>query len=71
MGRSVAGDGHDRGGVGDGGRGEPAQVVLEVLEKDRAAIRLYERMGRIRIGTFTHAFGEVQRAPALVYALPG
>lgn len=53
------------------GRAQGRQLVLEVLEKDRAAIRLYERMGWIRIGTLTHAFGEGQRAPALVYALPG
>src|SRR5690625_1130465 len=45
------------------------QLVLDVLEKDRAAIRLYERMGWVRIGRLTHEFGDGERAPALAYAL--
>lgn len=44
-------------------------LVLDVMEKDRAAIRLYERTGWVRIGKLPHEFGGGKRVPALVYAL--
>ncbi|WP_131816740.1 GNAT family N-acetyltransferase [Nocardia salmonicida] len=46
-------------------------IAFDVMLKDRAAIRLYERAGCIRIGEFdyTHSDGQTERAA--VYAVPG
>jgi ribosomal protein S18 acetylase RimI-like enzyme len=45
-------------------------LLLDVMEKDRAAIRLYERMGWQCIGEATHRFGRGQRTRAFGYAAP-
>lgn len=37
------------------------------MEKDRAAIRLYERLGAKRIGSITHHHSDGLREPAAVY----
>ncbi|GGL09777.1 GNAT family N-acetyltransferase [Streptomyces flaveus] len=37
------------------------RVVLDVMAKDTAAIRLYECLGMQRIGTSTHAYGVKSR----------
>lgn len=42
-------------------------VVLDVMAKDRDAIRLYERLGGRRIGAIEHKFGSSQTEPALVF----
>lgn len=50
-------------------RGRP--LVLDVMTKDTAAIRLYERLGWRRIGTVTHTFGDGHETPAVCYVAPG
>ncbi|MEU4284853.1 GNAT family N-acetyltransferase [Nocardiopsis dassonvillei] len=45
------------------------QLVLDVMEKDQAAMRLYERLGWVCIGKITHRFGEGQEMPGRAYAL--
>lgn len=45
-------------------------LILDVLAKDRAAQRLYERLGWIEIGRTTHPFGDNQSARATCYARP-
>lgn len=49
---------------------ERRQLVLDVMEKDRAAIRLYERLGWSQIGTTCHVYGHVQQATAFCYVAP-
>ncbi|KAK3065374.1 hypothetical protein LTS18_011897 [Coniosporium uncinatum] len=44
------------------------QLVLNVMVKDTAAIRLYERMGWSCIVSATHHFGERQQMDAVCYA---
>lgn len=44
------------------------QLVLDVVEKDRAAIRLYEKMGWKRIGEASHAYGSGSSIKAFLYA---
>jgi len=46
------------------------RLVLDVMEKDKAAIRLYERLGWQNIGTATHRFGEGQEITAQCYVAP-
>ncbi|MFB9906809.1 GNAT family N-acetyltransferase [Allokutzneria oryzae] len=46
------------------------RLVLDVMDKDKAAIRLYERLGWQRIGTAYHQFGEGQSIPAFCYVSP-
>lgn len=46
------------------------RLVLDVMEKDQDAIRLYERLGLERIGTATHKFGENQTITAYCYVVP-
>jgi GNAT superfamily N-acetyltransferase len=46
------------------------RLVLDVLLKDAAAIRLYERSGWKRIGSASHSFGADQRAEALCFVSP-
>lgn len=43
-------------------------VALDVMDKDRAAIRLYERMGARRLGSITHHHSGDLTEPAAVYA---
>ncbi len=45
-------------------------LVLDVMDKNQAAIRLYERLGWQHIGTATHRFGEGQSITALCYVAP-
>ncbi|WP_063629953.1 GNAT family N-acetyltransferase [Nocardia sp. BMG51109] len=45
-------------------------VAFDVMLKDRAAIRLYEKMGCQRIGTITHTHSGDQAEPAAVYVAP-
>jgi len=47
------------------------RAVFDVMAKDRAAIRLYERVGCVRLGTTMHTFGDGQQVPAYCYAAPG
>jgi ribosomal protein S18 acetylase RimI-like enzyme len=47
------------------------RVVFDVMTKDHAAIRLYERLGCIRLGTAVHKFGEGQEVEAYCYVAPG
>ncbi|GAB2484336.1 GNAT family N-acetyltransferase [Nocardiopsis aegyptia] len=51
------------------GREQGWQLVLDVMEKDQAAMRLYERLGWVCIGTIVHRFGEGQEIPGRAYAL--
>lgn len=46
-------------------------VVFDVMTKDQTAIRLYERLGCVRLGTTIHEFGDGQQVPAYCYAAPG
>lgn len=43
-------------------------AVLDVMKKDSAAIKLYERLGGQRIGTFDHHFGDNLTEPAIAFA---
>ena len=45
-------------------------AVLDVMEKDEAAIRLYERAGWMPIGEARHTFGANQSIRALCYVAP-
>ncbi|MFJ3339036.1 GNAT family N-acetyltransferase [Streptomyces sp. NPDC086766] len=46
------------------------RVVLDVMAKDKAAIRLYERMGMQRIGTAKHTYGAGQEIDAVCFVSP-
>lgn len=46
------------------------RLVLDVLLKDAAAVRLYERVGWKRIGSASHSFGAAQEAAALCFVSP-
>lgn len=46
------------------------RLVLDVMTKDDAAIRLYERLGWQPIGTATHTFGDGQQIDAVCYVSP-
>ncbi|GAA0627744.1 GNAT family N-acetyltransferase [Kribbella sandramycini] len=58
--RAVVGD--------DAVRGK--RIVLDVMDKDKDAIRLYERLGLKKIGVATHSFGEGQSITAYCYVVP-
>lgn len=45
-------------------------LVLDVMDKDQDAIRLYERLGLRKIGTATHKFGEGRSITAYCYVVP-
>lgn len=45
-------------------------VALDVILKDRAAIRLYERLGAKRIRDVTHQYGDGLSADSAVYVVP-
>jgi len=46
------------------------RIVFDVMTKDQTAIRLYERMGCIRLGATVHEFGDNQQVPAYCYVAP-
>lgn len=46
------------------------RLVLDVMDKDQDAIRLYKRLGLKQIGTATHQFGEGQTITAYCYVVP-
>ena len=46
------------------------RLVLDVMDKDQDAIRLYERLGLQKIGTATHQFGDGQTIRAYCYVAP-
>ena len=45
-------------------------IAFDVMLKDRAAIRLYERLGAVHIATLTHHYGDGLTEPAAVYVVP-
>ncbi|MGV9885350.1 GNAT family N-acetyltransferase [Streptomyces sp. NPDC003006] len=49
---------------------EGLHLVGDVMAKDKAAIRLYERLGCRIIGTTTHTYGNGQQTPAVCFAMP-
>ncbi|MFC1439774.1 GNAT family N-acetyltransferase [Streptacidiphilus sp. N1-10] len=56
--------------VMDYARSDGIRLVLDVMVKDSSAIRLYERLGWIRLGTAIHAFGDDQQTEAICYVSP-
>ncbi|MFD6991356.1 GNAT family N-acetyltransferase [Streptomyces sp. NPDC059943] len=46
------------------------RLVLDVMTKDSAAIRLYERLGWKLIGEASHGYGNGQQIPAVCYVWP-
>lgn len=46
------------------------RLVLDVMTKDTAAIRLYERLDWRNIGEATHHYGDGQETPAICYVWP-
>ncbi|MBP2056770.1 ribosomal protein S18 acetylase RimI-like enzyme [Streptomyces griseochromogenes] len=46
------------------------RLVLDVMAKDVAAMRLYERLGWRKIGETTHRFGVGQTVPSVCYVAP-
>jgi ribosomal protein S18 acetylase RimI-like enzyme len=46
------------------------RLVLDVMTKDAAAIRLYQRLGWTKIGEASHSFGDNQRADAICFVAP-
>ncbi|RSN91151.1 GNAT family N-acetyltransferase [Streptomyces sp. WAC 05379] len=46
------------------------RLVLDVMAKDTAAMRLYERLGWRRIGTAKHTYGAAQQIEAICYVSP-
>lgn len=49
---------------------EGLRLVLDVMTKDAAAIRLYERLGWHRVGTTAHDDGHGRWVPAVCYVSP-
>jgi len=45
-------------------------VALDVMLKDRSAIRLYEKLGYQLLGTIAHEHSDDKTEPAAVYSLP-
>ncbi|MEU0585436.1 GNAT family N-acetyltransferase [Streptomyces sp. NPDC006132] len=52
------------------GRRHGRRLVLDVMVKDTAAIRLYDRLGWIRTGTARHPYGAGQHMEAICYVAP-
>ena len=52
------------------GREHDLRLVLDVMAKDAAAMRLYERLGWRKIGETTHHFGNGESIPAVCYVAP-
>ncbi|UGQ14189.1 GNAT family N-acetyltransferase [Yinghuangia sp. ASG 101] len=46
------------------------RLVLDVMAKDRSAIRLYEHLGWTKIGSTTHHYGENLHTDAMCYVAP-
>ncbi|MFD9608055.1 GNAT family N-acetyltransferase [Streptomyces sp. NPDC059083] len=46
------------------------RLVLDVMAKDAAAIRLYQRLGWTKIGEATHLYGEGQLMDAVCFVAP-
>lgn len=46
------------------------RLVLDVMAKDTAAIRLYERLGWLRTGRTTHRYGNGQLIEAICFVAP-
>ncbi|MBO0609441.1 GNAT family N-acetyltransferase [Myceligenerans salitolerans] len=44
-------------------------IAFDVMTKDSAAIRLYERLGAVRLADITHHFGNGLTEPAAVYTI--
>jgi ribosomal protein S18 acetylase RimI-like enzyme len=51
-------------------RDNDLRLVLDVMVKDAAAMRLYERLGWRKIGEASHHFGAGQSTPAVCYVAP-
>ncbi len=47
------------------------RAVFDVMEKDRTAISMYERMGCVLLGRTLHQVANGRAIPALCYAAPG
>ena len=47
------------------------RLVLDVMTKDTAAMRLYETLGWQQIGVSKHAYGDGQQTDAICYVSPG
>ncbi|MGW0942378.1 N-acetyltransferase family protein [Streptomyces sp. NPDC002623] len=54
----------------DYGVSHSRRLVLDVMVKDQAAIRLYERLGWLDTGRTTHHYGAGQSIEAICYAAP-
>ncbi|MDW4903815.1 GNAT family N-acetyltransferase [Streptomyces sp. ADMS] len=54
----------------DYGQHSDRRLVLDVMVKDTAAIRLYERLGWLRTGRVTHHFGTGQSIEAIRFVAP-
>lgn len=52
------------------GRKQGLALAFDVMLKDRAAIRLYEAAGCVKIGNLTHRHGDGKSEPAAVYVVP-
>jgi hypothetical protein len=50
--------------------GERLRLVLDVMTKDTAAIRLYERLSWQHFGEVAHHFGAGEQFPAVCYVWP-
>lgn len=69
---------HRRSGAGrllmrtavDSARVRGLAVAFDVMLKDEAAIRLYERLGAQRLADLTHHYGDGLKEPAAVYVVP-
>lgn len=53
------------------GQSHDLRLVLDVMVKDAAAIRLYERLGWLRTGRVAHHYGRGQCIDAVCYVAPG
>ncbi|WP_239118244.1 GNAT family N-acetyltransferase [Paractinoplanes ferrugineus] len=51
--------------------GKRLRAVFDVMEKDRTAISMYERMGCVLLGRTLHHVAGGRTIPALCYAAPG
>lgn len=54
----------------DFARARDLAVAFDVMLKDRAAIRLYERLGAQCLTDITHRYGQGKTEPAAVYSVP-
>ena len=69
---------HRRGGAGrllmeaavEFAQARQLAIAFDVMLKDRAAIRLYERLGAERIGGLSHQYGDGLAEPAAIYLVP-